>query len=191
LQQVFFQLFCVILMWPMIFSVPILFGNASSKESISDTLITASSRIFTAFLSWFLFDYYFTFSSLDFSIIEYFSEIQQGNPYLIMSILLQGSFFLYASVMFVGTLLEKVKARFFITFIPFWMFFVYVPVAYLLWNPSSLLKELGALDFLGGLVVHVTAGFTSLVLETDPSKINFPTPMNAMKAVRLLILLQY
>src|SRR5262245_60339400 len=44
-----------------------------------------------------------------------------------------------------------------------WLFLVYVPVAHWVWGGGWLMTR-GVLDFAGGLVVHLTAGISALVL---------------------------
>jgi Amt family ammonium transporter len=47
-------------------------------------------------------------------------------------------------------------------FILFWATFIYAPVAHWVWGTGGWLRNLGALDFAGGTVVHITAGFSAL-----------------------------
>lgn len=162
-----FVVLCILIMWPMLFSVPVLYGNSSKESSISDTLTMTSVGLFTAFMAWLLFGYVFSFGieeTLFSSIGTYFESLQQGNVDTLLSMILQGCFFLYAAGMFIGTLIHKVDWKFFLIFIPIWLLVVYVPVVFSFWNAEGFLNQLGALDFSGGLVVHITAGVTSLLL---------------------------
>jgi Amt family ammonium transporter len=43
-----------------------------------------------------------------------------------------------------------------------WATFVYDPVAHWVWGVGGILRSMGALDFAGGTVVHITAGFSAL-----------------------------
>jgi Amt family ammonium transporter len=62
----------------------------------------------------------------------------------------------------VGAFAERIKFRSLLIFIILWSTFVYSPVAHWVWNPSGWIKTLGAIDFAGGTVVHITAGVTAL-----------------------------
>ncbi|MGT2958778.1 hypothetical protein [Streptococcus bovimastitidis] len=73
-------------------------------------------------------------------------------------------FFLYAIVMLVGSVMDRLRTGQLILLGVLWMTFVYCPLAYLIWNPEGFLAQLGALDFSGGIVVHLSAGVSSLVL---------------------------
>lgn len=161
--DLFFQLFCVVIMWPMLFSVPVLYASNSTDDHISDTLTFTSIGYFIALVAWVVVGYVLSFEMGDFA--NYFHQVQSGDGVLLVAISVQACFFLYSVGMFVGTLIHKVKAPFLAIFIPLWMLSVYVPAAYLLWNDQGWLANHGALDFSGGLVVHLTAGITSLVLS--------------------------
>jgi Amt family ammonium transporter len=62
----------------------------------------------------------------------------------------------------VGAFAERIKFRSLLIFIVLWSTFVYSPVAHWVWNPAGWIKTLGAIDFAGGTVVHITAGVTAL-----------------------------
>ncbi|WP_202319697.1 ammonium transporter [Archaeoglobus neptunius] len=58
---------------------------------------------------------------------------------------------------------ERVKLSAFILFSVLWVTFVYAPFAHWLWGGGWLAK-LGAVDFAGGMVVHISSGFAALAL---------------------------
>ena len=62
-----------------------------------------------------------------------------------------------------GAVVGRMKFRAYAIFIGLWSLFVYSPVAHWVWGPGGWIAELGALDFAGGTVVHVTAGVSALV----------------------------
>jgi Amt family ammonium transporter len=43
-----------------------------------------------------------------------------------------------------------------------WSTLIYVPIAHWVWNPDGWLRGLGAIDFAGGIVVHISAGLSAL-----------------------------
>jgi len=62
-----------------------------------------------------------------------------------------------------GAFAERVKFRAFTFFILLWAIFIYNPMAHWVWG-GGFLAELGALDFAGGLVIHILSGVSGLTL---------------------------
>lgn len=62
-----------------------------------------------------------------------------------------------------GALVERLNFGAWILFVVGWSLIVYGPLAHWVWNPDGWLFKLGALDFAGGLVVHISSGVSALV----------------------------
>jgi len=62
----------------------------------------------------------------------------------------------------VGALAERIRFTSFILFIVLFSLLVYAPVAHWNWHPDGFLAKMGAFDFAGGTVVHITAGCAAL-----------------------------
>ena len=62
-----------------------------------------------------------------------------------------------------GAMVERVKFRVYLLFVLLWTTLVYDPLAHWVWGSDGWLRALGALDFAGGTVVHVSAGTAALV----------------------------
>jgi len=62
----------------------------------------------------------------------------------------------------IGAFAERIKFRSLLAFIVVWATVVYSPVAHWVWGVGGWLRNLGALDFAGGTVVHVLAGVSAL-----------------------------
>ena len=71
-----------------------------------------------------------------------------------------------------GAFAERMKFSTFMVFMILWSTLVYDPVAHWVWGDGGWLKNLGALDFAGGTVVHINAGIAALaaVLIMGPRK---------------------
>ncbi|MGL5313080.1 MAG: ammonium transporter, partial [Peptostreptococcaceae bacterium] len=63
-----------------------------------------------------------------------------------------------------GAFAERMKFKAFIVFLILWCTFVYDPIAHWVWGDGGWLKALGALDFAGGTVVHISSGISALVV---------------------------
>jgi Amt family ammonium transporter len=61
-----------------------------------------------------------------------------------------------------GAFAERAKFSTFLVFTVLWATFVYAPVAHWVWGAGGWLKELGAIDFAGGTVVHISSGVAAL-----------------------------
>jgi Amt family ammonium transporter len=62
----------------------------------------------------------------------------------------------------VGAVAERIKFTSYILFIVLFITFIYAPLAHWSWHPSGFLFKMGALDFAGGTVVHISAGCAAL-----------------------------
>ncbi|WP_395088738.1 ammonium transporter [Armatimonas sp.] len=63
-----------------------------------------------------------------------------------------------------GAIVERMKFSAYCVFIALWSLLVYSPMAHMVWGAGGLLFKKGALDFAGGTVIHMTSGFSALVL---------------------------
>jgi len=61
-----------------------------------------------------------------------------------------------------GAFAERMKFSSFLVFTLAWTTLVYDPVAHWVWGTGGWLRNLGVLDFAGGIVVHATSGFSAL-----------------------------
>jgi Amt family ammonium transporter len=62
----------------------------------------------------------------------------------------------------IGAFAERIRFRSLIVFVVLWTTIVYAPAAHWVWGVGGWLRDLGALDFAGGTVVHVLAGVSAL-----------------------------
>jgi Amt family ammonium transporter len=76
----------------------------------------------------------------------------------------QAMFAIITPALIIGAYAERVKFSAFLLFTILWATFVYDPLAHWVWNPDGWLRGLGALDFAGGIVVHVSSGISALML---------------------------
>jgi Amt family ammonium transporter len=74
----------------------------------------------------------------------------------------QMMFAIITPALITGAFVERVRFKAFLIFSLLWASLVYDPVAHWVWGIGGIFRHLGALDFAGGTVVHVTAGFSAL-----------------------------
>jgi Amt family ammonium transporter len=75
----------------------------------------------------------------------------------------QMTFAIITPALIVGAFVERMRFSAVLLFSLLWLLLVYVPVAHWVWG-GGWLAQRGVLDFAGGLVVHLTAGVSALVL---------------------------
>ncbi len=75
----------------------------------------------------------------------------------------QMMFAIITPALIIGAFAERMKFSAFLVFMVLWATFVYDPVCHWVWGVGGWLKELGALDFAGGAVVHINAGIAAFM----------------------------
>jgi Amt family ammonium transporter len=76
--------------------------------------------------------------------------------------LFQMMFAVITPALITGAFAERKKFSTFLVFILAWATFVYDPLAHWVWGTGGWLRSLGALDFAGGTVVHISSGISAL-----------------------------
>jgi len=76
----------------------------------------------------------------------------------------QMTFAVITPALIVGAYVERIKFSAVLLFSGLWLLVVYAPVTHWIWAGNGWLYQAGLLDFAGGLVVHLTAGSSALVL---------------------------
>jgi Amt family ammonium transporter len=75
----------------------------------------------------------------------------------------QAMFAAITAALISGAVVERLRFRAYLAFVVLWATLVYDPLAHWVWGDGGWLRALGALDFAGGTVVHVSAGASALV----------------------------
>ncbi len=78
----------------------------------------------------------------------------------------------------IGAFAERIRFKALLIYVVLWTTLIYAPVAHWVWGDGGWLRDLGVLDFAGGLVVHTTAGVSAITAalvigrreETDRAK---------------------
>ncbi|GHO99078.1 ammonium transporter [Reticulibacter mediterranei] len=74
----------------------------------------------------------------------------------------QAMFAIITPALIIGSFVERIRFRTLVLFVILWSTIVYDPIAHWVWGVGGWLRNLGALDFAGGTVVHISAGFAGL-----------------------------
>lgn len=98
----------------------------------------------------------------------------------ILFILYQCMFAVITPALIIGAFAERIKFKGFLVFSILWALVVYNPVAHWIWSSDGWLAKLHVMDFAGGIVVHITAGISALVMAIMIGRrkyyVNQPTP---------------
>ena len=78
-------------------------------------------------------------------------------------VMFQGMFAIITPALIIGAVVERMRFSVFVTFMVLWLLIVYCPVAHMVWSGPGYLFGKSAIDFAGGLVVHMTSGLSALV----------------------------
>src|SRR5205085_8767294 len=81
---------------------------------------------------------------------------------LIVFALFQLKFAIITPALITGSFAERVRFSSYLLFMCLFSIFIYSPLAHMTWHPDGFLHKLGVLDFAGGTVVHMSAGFAAL-----------------------------
>ena len=119
------------------------------------------------------------------------SAIVKGVPEYVLA-MFQGKFAIIAPALISGALAERVNFRGYVAFIILWMLLVYCPLCHWVWAADGWLATSGAsgvIDLAGGLVIHVSAGFSALVVAIFLGpRLGYPkTPMTPNNLVMTLV----
>ena len=82
-------------------------------------------------------------------------------PFLLFA-LFQAKFAIITPALITGAFAERIRFWAYLLFMVLFILFVYTPLAHSTWHPDGILFKLGVLDFAGGTVVHMSAGWAAL-----------------------------
>lgn len=78
-------------------------------------------------------------------------------------IMFQAMFAIITPALILGAIAERMKFSAWVAFITLWLLLVYCPLAHMVWSGEGWIFKSGAIDFAGGLVVHMSSGFSAIV----------------------------
>jgi Amt family ammonium transporter len=96
------------------------------------------------------------------SVVANFASPPRNIPEFIF-VMFQGMFAIITPALILGAVAERMRFSVWCAFITIWFLVVYCPVAHMVWGAEGWIFKAGAIDFAGGLVVHMTSGFSALV----------------------------
>ncbi len=81
---------------------------------------------------------------------------------LLLFAMYQLKFAIITPALITGAFAERIRFNSYLIFVVLFVVFIYSPLAHTTWHPDGFLSKLGVLDFAGGTVVHMSAGWAAL-----------------------------
>jgi len=81
---------------------------------------------------------------------------------LLLFAMYQLKFAIITPALITGAFAERIRFNSYIIFLCLFSIFIFSPLAHSTWHPDGILNKLGVLDFAGGTVVHMSAGWAAL-----------------------------
>jgi Amt family ammonium transporter len=160
----------VLLMTP---GLAFFYGGLVRSKNILNTMMMSFASLGVTVLVWVLAGYSLAFAPGSESMQPWLGglghlffqgvnlEANGSIPHLLFAAY-QGAFAIITAALISGAVVERIRFAPYLAFICGWVLLVYAPVCHWVWG-GGWLGELGALDFAGGTVVHVTAGTAAVV----------------------------
>lgn len=170
-------LICAALVLIMTPGVALFYGGLARRKNILSVLMQCFFIMCLASLQWVIYGYSLSFApdighgiigNLDWLFLKNVGILPNPDysstvPHLAFMIF-QAMFAIITPALMVGAFAERIKFSAFAIMILLWSTFVYYPIAHWVWGTGGWLKDIGALDFAGGIVVHVSSGVSALVI---------------------------
>lgn len=179
-----FMLICTMLVLLMTPGLAFFYGGLSRRKNVGNTMIMVFSVIGIAAVTWSICGWSFAyggsgenpfFGGLDqmfllSSTSDMLVEMDTAEPGVgypaITDIVFQMAFCMITTAIITGGVAGRMKYGAAILFLTLWTVLVYPPLAHMVWGGDGSLigGMIGALDFAGGDVVHISSGLTALIL---------------------------
>lgn len=153
--------------------IPFFYGGLVRSKNVIGTMVQTFAILCVVTLVWVVCGYSLAYSPDRGGVIGgldwMFLTGVAGSPYPSLAptvphqafMLFQLLFAAFTPALIAGAFAERMRFSSLLLFTLLWSLFVYVPIAHWVWG-GGWLKKLGALDFAGGMVVHVSSGFSAL-----------------------------
>lgn len=151
------------------------YGGMVSKKNVISTMLQSFISMAVITIFWVIIGFSLAFGDSINGIIgnpgTFFmmKGLLNGKPWalaptipLMLFAFYQLKFAIITPALITGAFAERIKFTSYILFICLFCFFIYCPLAHATWHPEGLLYKYGVLDFAGGTVVHMSAGWAAL-----------------------------
>ncbi len=151
------------------------YGGMVHRKNVISTMIKSLIAAGIVSVLWLIVGYSLCFGESVHGLIGnpgthlFFKGVNSGQPWTLMPTvpltlfaLFQLMFAIITPGLVVGAVAERIRFTSYVLFIILFSLLVYAPLAHWSWHPDGILAKMGALDFAGGTVVHISAGCAAL-----------------------------
>jgi len=151
------------------------YGGMVNKKNVISTMLQSFICMAVVTVMWFIFGFGLVFGKSQGGIIgDPFSFFMMHNVLdspawklaptipLALFAMYQLKFAIITPALITGAFAERIRFISYVFFICLFFIFIYAPLAHATWHPEGILFKLGVLDFAGGTVVHMSAGWAAL-----------------------------
>ncbi|MGE4353424.1 MAG: ammonium transporter [Oscillospiraceae bacterium] len=149
------------------------YGGLAKRKNVINTIMMSAILMGLGSILWVLVGFSLSFSGDIGGIIgnlnwagfnfDTLNDMTLPYPNTLVFAIFQMTFAIITPALITGAVAERMKFSSLVVFITVWSLIVYYPLAHLVWG-GGLLYAIGAVDFAGGNVVHISSGVSALVL---------------------------
>lgn len=172
-----FMLISSALVFFMTPGLALFYGGMVKRKNVLNTILSSFALCGIAALLWVLVGYSLSFGKdiggvigdLRWALLNGVGADPNGDyaptiPHLLFAAY-QMMFAVITPALITGAVAERMKFSSLVIFVTVWSLVIYYPLAHMVWGTGGLLRALGAVDFAGGNVVHISSGVSALVLS--------------------------
>ena len=170
-----FIIICSALVFFMTPGLAFFYGGMARRKNVLNTIMSSIFICGLSSIMWVLFGYSLSFGNDFHGIIGGLNYLglsgvgAEANPAYASNIpqllfaAFQMMFAIITPALITGSLVGRMKFSSLFAFVAIWLVLVYYPLAHMVWGDGGFIKALGAVDFAGGNVVHISSGISGLV----------------------------
>lgn len=179
-----FMLVCTMLVLLMTPGLAFFYGGLSRRKNVINTMMMTFAAIGVVGLTWVIAGWSFAYggdgslswfggfdqlglTGLVDGMMDEATQVPEGTLYpSIIDVTFQMAFAMITAAIVTGSVAGRMRFGAVVAFLAVWALVVYAPLAHMVWGgDGSLIGDvIGALDFAGGDVVHISSGITGLIL---------------------------
>jgi ammonium transporter, Amt family len=151
------------------------YGGMVGKKNVISTMLQSFMAMVIVSILWVIIGYGLSFGDSIGGIIGnpsanlFFNGVNTKQAWslaptipLLLFALFQAKFAIITPALITGSFAERIRFWPYLLFMVLFILFIYAPLAHCTWHPDGLFFKMGVLDFAGGTVVHMSAGWAAL-----------------------------